>query len=96
VVTGIEPTTSGLLDQRRSRSDNQAPEYRSKVLGIRVMYAAKPLIIDTFNGAAIKAVTWSHPSHEVLPLARVAPTYTLRHFQYNYESLKNLKRSKEG
>jgi len=26
VVTGIEPTTSGLLlDQRRSRSDNQAP-----------------------------------------------------------------------
>jgi len=22
---GIEPTTSGLLDQRRSRSDNQAP-----------------------------------------------------------------------
>jgi len=25
VVTGIEPTTSGLLDQRRNRSDNQAP-----------------------------------------------------------------------
>jgi len=25
MVTGIEPTTSGLLDQRRSRSDNQAP-----------------------------------------------------------------------
>jgi len=25
VVTGIEPTTSGLLDQRRSHSDNQAP-----------------------------------------------------------------------
>jgi len=25
VVTGIKPTTSGLLDQRRSRSDNQAP-----------------------------------------------------------------------
>jgi len=25
VVTGIETTTSGLLDQRRSRSDNQAP-----------------------------------------------------------------------
>jgi len=24
-VTGIEPTTSGLLDQRRSCSDNQAP-----------------------------------------------------------------------
>jgi len=24
-VTGIEPTTSGLLDQRRSRSDHQAP-----------------------------------------------------------------------
>jgi len=23
VVTGIDPTTSGLLDQRRSRSDNQ-------------------------------------------------------------------------
>jgi len=23
VVTGIEPTTSGLLDQRRSRSENQ-------------------------------------------------------------------------
>jgi len=28
VVTGIEPTTSGLLDQRRSRSDNQAPLVR--------------------------------------------------------------------
>jgi len=26
VVTGVEPTTSGLLDQRRSRSDNQAPQ----------------------------------------------------------------------
>jgi len=26
VVTGIEPTTSGLLDQRRSRSDNLSPE----------------------------------------------------------------------
>jgi len=26
VVTGIEPTSSGLLDQRRSRSDNQAPK----------------------------------------------------------------------
>jgi len=26
VLTGIEPTTSGLLDQRRSRSDNQAPK----------------------------------------------------------------------
>jgi len=25
VVTGIEPTTSGLLDQRRSRSNIQAP-----------------------------------------------------------------------
>jgi len=25
VVTGLEPTTSGLLDQRRSRSDNQVP-----------------------------------------------------------------------
>jgi len=25
MVTGIEPTTSSLLDQRRSRSDNQAP-----------------------------------------------------------------------
>jgi len=25
VVTGIEPKTSGLLDQRRIRSDNQAP-----------------------------------------------------------------------
>jgi len=25
VVTGIEPTTSGLLDQRRIRPDNQAP-----------------------------------------------------------------------
>jgi len=25
VVAGIEPTTSGLLDQRRSRSDIQAP-----------------------------------------------------------------------
>jgi len=25
VVTGIEPTTSDLLDQRHSRSDNQAP-----------------------------------------------------------------------
>jgi len=25
VVTGIEPTTSGLLDERRSRSDYQAP-----------------------------------------------------------------------
>jgi len=25
VVTGIEPTTSGLFDQRLSRSDNQAP-----------------------------------------------------------------------
>jgi len=24
-VTGIEPATSGLLDQRRSRLDNQAP-----------------------------------------------------------------------
>jgi len=24
-MTGIEPTTSGLLDQRRSHSDNQAP-----------------------------------------------------------------------
>jgi len=25
MATGIEPTTSGLLDQRRSRLDNQAP-----------------------------------------------------------------------
>jgi len=25
MVTGIQPTTSGLLDQRRSCSDNQAP-----------------------------------------------------------------------
>jgi len=25
MVTGIEPTTSGLFDRRRSRSDNQAP-----------------------------------------------------------------------
>jgi len=30
VVTGIEPTTPGLLDQRCSRSDNQAPRPRSK------------------------------------------------------------------
>jgi len=27
VVTGVEPTTSGLLDQRRSRSDNQALQF---------------------------------------------------------------------
>jgi len=27
VVTGIEPSTSGWLDQRRSRSDNQAPNF---------------------------------------------------------------------
>jgi len=26
-VTGIETMTSGLLDQRRSRSNNQAPRY---------------------------------------------------------------------
>jgi len=26
-VTGIEPATSGLLDQCRSRSDNQAPDF---------------------------------------------------------------------
>jgi len=28
VVMGIEPTTSGLLDQRRSRLDNHDPELR--------------------------------------------------------------------
>jgi len=27
VVTGIEPTTSVLFDKRRSRWDNQAPEF---------------------------------------------------------------------
>jgi len=32
VVTGIEPTTSGLLDQRRSRSDNQTQEYSLQFL----------------------------------------------------------------
>jgi len=30
VVTGIEPTMSGLLDQRRSRSNNQAPSELGK------------------------------------------------------------------
>jgi len=33
VVTGIEPTTSGLLDQRRSRSNNQAPLLRRDLVG---------------------------------------------------------------
>jgi len=33
VVTGIEPTTSGLLDQRRSRSDNHAPPV---LVGVRI------------------------------------------------------------
>jgi len=31
-VTGIEPTMSGLLDQRRSRSDNQARIANSLIL----------------------------------------------------------------
>jgi len=32
VVTGIEQTTWGLSDQRRSRSANQAPRFSSKLM----------------------------------------------------------------
>jgi len=36
VVTGIEPTTSGLLDQRRSRSDNEVP----------IQFSLKQIVMD--------------------------------------------------
>jgi len=42
VVTGIEPTTtkSGLLDQRRSHSDNQAPK-RCKVVKLGLVVSRR-------------------------------------------------------
>jgi len=42
VVTGIEPTTSGLLDQRPSRLDNQAPEKTTGLEDFGVDDIARP------------------------------------------------------
>jgi len=45
VVTGIEPTASALLDQRRSRSDNQAP-----FEGLTINDLRKNVVITSKNG----------------------------------------------
>jgi len=35
---GIEPAASGLLDQRHSRSDNQAPQVHGTKIWVMVLY----------------------------------------------------------
>jgi len=43
-VTGIEPATSGLLDQRHNRSDNQARFLKRPILKIQNVRAVKKSI----------------------------------------------------
>jgi len=62
VVTGIEPTTSGLLAQRRSRSDNHAP----------LLYGSVLSLVTYLHSELLKLLSSDKPSnassdHDYLP-----------------------------
>jgi len=70
MVTGIEPTTSGLLDQRRSRSDNEANDLKKS--NIFCLYPSYAIVPPQFPSLAAQS------SMQTELFSRVAPPRPLQ------------------